>query len=592
MIEFTVDTGKHSLHTYRDQIVQLLKQHQVYEENDENLITKAAFLTTSKTRKLMNVSTPNGGLKGEVALVKAKDNMLNRRRTWLSVSVEGLLEPMEEIIGHAFPPMHSLWRLLTFTSMLTGTTSTSRNMYMPIYGGYPTFVRFVAGRAEERELEFYAHQCSALCQMMSAQVIETCPLSTEDSILLASGISDPVDMKIGKSFETDRMGRTERAHIEDILEKYSSIAGLCSLAIGAPRWSPPASALDQLSAMIKLPEISNYGSNLGLVELREAVGRRMENFGIDMMSLEVMITCGGNQAFINAVLALCNEGDKALIMAPYYCSHIAALQLVGAEIIVCPFEAATLQPTKESLEEKIAEHNPKVVVLTTPNNPSGVVWSETQIVHLVSSCKRVGAWLLVDETYHEFTYDGVKSTLPCGKKLGYERIIHVSTFSKAFGMMGWRVGYLVYPLTESDNMRKINDTIPTHTSILSQKLALLSLQMSDEEEKMHGSGFTKANVESLGQVREAVWEIVETLGTVKTFGAFYFLVPIPQRSQLSEYQVVDILATQYKVLVMPGGPFGAPGYFRLSYGSISSTDVLERLKAGIDFLASKYQGAV
>ena len=76
------------------------------------------------------------------------------------------------------------------------------------------------------------------------------------------------------------------------------------------------------------------------------------------------------------------------------------------------------------------------VVITTPNNPSGKVWSRTDIERVVSICKKAGSWLVVDQTYCEFTYDGSRHFYPCSKELGYNRIIHVFSFSKNFGMPG------------------------------------------------------------------------------------------------------------------------------------------------------------
>jgi len=179
------------------------------------------------------------------------------------------------------------------------------------------------------------------------------------------------------------------------------------------------------------------------------------------------------------------------------------------------------------------------------------VWSEDQIKSLVSLCRAVGAWLLLDETYQEFTYETEAAPIACGKRLGYGKIIHISTFSKAFGMMGWRVGYLAYPAELGDDMRKINDTIPTHTALLSQKLAVSCLEIDANEERELGSSFVTAKVRSLVPMRKAVWDIVKTLGTIKTYGAFYFLVPVPgQHNGLTEDEAVDILATQFKVILL------------------------------------------
>lgn len=151
-------------------------------------------------------------------------------------------------------------------------------------------------------------------------------------------------------------------------------------------------------------------------------------------------------------------------------------------------------------------------------------------------------------------------------------------------MAGWRIGYVLYPKELSNSIRKIQDTIPTHSTILSQKLALHCLETYDSNDLCRNSWF-QAHLNSLDMVRKAVWPVVEPLHTVYTTGAFYFLVPVP--NHIDEREAVDILAKDYGVLLMPGTPFGAKNHLRLSYGSIPPEKVLdavEKLKSGFQKL--------
>ena len=145
-----------------------------------------------------------------------------------------------------------------------------------------------------------------------------------------------------------------------------------------------------------------------------------------------------------------------VILAPYYFSHKLSLQLAGAKIHVCPFEKATLKPDWSMLRKLMEEHAPKMVVLTTPNNPSGVVWDANELKNLVDLCRQHNnTWLCVDQTYHDFIFDGNKHVYPCKSTFQYENIIHIFSMSKSFGMPGWRVGYVVYPKELRDHMRKV-----------------------------------------------------------------------------------------------------------------------------------------
>eukprot|EP01035_Chromulina_nebulosa_P016843 gene16843-22328_t len=300
-----------------------------------------------------------------------------------------------------------------------------------------------------------------------------------------------------------------------------------------------------------------------------------------------MITAGANQAFNNIALCLTDHNDNIVLLAPYYFSHKLSLQLATTNVIVCPFDKSTLLPNWTELEAIFINNKPKMVVLTTPNNPSGLIWSNEDIDRLVSLCKLYNTWLVCDQTYHEFTFENVKHNYPCIIRLSYPKIIHIFSLSKSYGMAGWRVGYLIYPKTLAFHMRKIQDTIPTHASMISQQLAQLSIQANDEQLQRSGQSWVSNQVASLQIVRDLIWEIVEPLGTVKTYGAFYFLVPLPVG--VSEEEAVDILATKYQVMLMLGWPFGAPNHLRLSYGNIPSHRIestMQRLKDGFNYIKS------
>jgi aspartate aminotransferase len=100
--------------------------------------------------------------------------------------------------------------------------------------------------------------------------------------------------------------------------------------------------------------------------------------------------------------------------------------------------------------------------------------------------------------------------------------------------------------------------------------------------RLHGQSFIQEKVNSLSTNREKLWEIVAPFGTIKSYGAFYYLVPVP--NGVSDNDAVDILATKFKILVMPGSPFGAPGFLRISYGNIPSQDVLNDLSRGLRYI--------
>lgn len=345
-------------------------------------------------------------------------------------------------------------------------------------------------------------------------------------------------------------------------------------------------------------ELHRYGEVRGTDELRDAL-RSKHNIGGDN---EVMVTAGANQAFMNAVLAVTDPGDSVVLLAPYYFSHLAAVQLAGARGIVTKHDPATWQPHVESLAEILssapAKERIRAVVLTTPGNPTGCICDPINMRRVEELCAAAGVWLITDETYQDFVFEGTGHTEPRtdafeGSPSG---VIRIFSMSKALGMPGWRVGYMIYPKDLDESMGKINDCIPTHASIASQKLAhhMLSCSSSSSSSPsglaVYGRTWVNAQVKNLEACRRWVWDAVHAAGTVKTTGAFYFFVPFPPPFDSAEMEerALEILATDFRVVATPGTAFGVPGHARISYGSLSDGDCKEaaaRLRAGLEHLA-------
>lgn len=252
---------------------------------------------------------------------------------------------------------------------------------------------------------------------------------------------------------SNRVQLTEAPHIENVLDRYAALPGLTLLALGSSHWAPPTEALHAIQQEVFAPDSHRYGSILGFPPLREALLRLLQRKGLDTSGQDILITAGANQAITSISLALCDGEDEAVILAPYYFSQLLALQLCQCKVTVAPFDRATLEPRWDDLEALARERRPKVVFLTSPNNPSGHVFARDKIQRLVQICREVDAWLVVDETYYEFLYDpGAKHVFPAG----YEKIVHIFSLSKVFGMPGWRVGYTVYPASLTDHLRKVS----------------------------------------------------------------------------------------------------------------------------------------
>ncbi|KAF6259878.1 pyridoxal phosphate-dependent transferase [Scenedesmus sp. NREL 46B-D3] len=279
-----------------------------------------------------------------------------------------------------------------------------------------------------------------------------------------------------------------------------------SLAQGVVHWRPPPAATAAAAALLASEAVQagsgagsasggmgavfgaggvhSYGPALGLPPLVEALKQKLAARN-GLTGYEVMVTSGANQAFVNAVLALCDASDRVVLFVPYYFNHIMALQMTGGapQVVLGACCAGSLHPDWAWLQQQLAgPHPPKLVVLVNPCNPTGVLLPKEELEEAAAMCAAAGVWLLLDNTYEDFVYGAQRHHSVCRAN-----VIGVFSFSKAYGMMGWRVGYIAYPgkqllqqagadVSLQEQLLKMQDTIAICPSQLSQHLALAALQ--------------------------------------------------------------------------------------------------------------------
>lgn len=379
-----------------------------------------------------------------------------------------------------------------------------------------------------------------------------------------------------------RAVETDTPVMVQIQELLRGVKDAMSLAQGVVYWQPPKQALNKVKDLVWEPIVSRYGTDDGIPELREALTKKLRDEN-NLYKSSVMVTAGANQAFVNLVLALCDAGDSVVMFAPYYFNAYMSFQMTGVtNILVGPGDPMTLHPDADWLEKTLNETNPppKVVTVVNPGNPSGTYIPEPLLKRISDLCEAAGSWLIVDNTYEYFMYDGRKHSCLEG-----DHIVNVFSFSKAYGMMGWRVGYIAYPTNVEGfaaQLLKVQDNIPICASIISQYLALYSLEI--------GSDWVKDQVKDLVRNRDILLEALSSLGkdAVKGGeGAIYLWVKLPDQYQ-DDFKVVRWLAQRHGIVVIPGGASGCRGYVRISFGGLPESETkvaAEKLRKGLEELA-------
>ncbi|PKA46785.1 Bifunctional aspartate aminotransferase and glutamate/aspartate-prephenate aminotransferase [Apostasia shenzhenica] len=378
---------------------------------------------------------------------------------------------------------------------------------------------------------------------------------------------------------------TETPVMVQIQELIHGAKDAMSLAQGVVYWQPPEQALKKAQNIVLEPSISHYGADEGLPELRLALLEKLRREN-KLTRSSVMVTAGANQAFVNLVLTLCDPGDSVVMFAPYYFNAYMSFQMTGINnILVGPSNPRTLLPEIEWLENTLSEKEnkavPKLVTIVNPGNPSGSYIPTYLLQRISDLCKSAGAWLVVDNTYEYFMYDGLQHSCIEGS-----HIVNIFSFSKAYGMMGWRVGYIAYP-TEVDGfgaqLLKVQDNIPICASIIGQRLALYSLEVGPE--------WIRERVQDLVKTREVLKEALSPLGEGAVRGgegAIYLWAKLPDKFP-DDYKVVQWLVRRHGVVVVPGSASGVAGCIRISFGGLKKADcevAAGRLRKGLEELVA------
>ena len=359
--------------------------------------------------------------------------------------------------------------------------------------------------------------------------------------------------------------------------------GTISLAQGVVAYGPPPEALAAISSAGSEPDDHRYGAVEGDPALIAALKAKLaaDNLIRADTSTCVVVTAGGNMAFMNAILAITDPGDEVILQAPYYFNHDMAIVMAGCRMVPVPTDAnGQLQP--DAIRRAITPRT-RAVVTISPNNPTGAVYPEGALREVNSLCARLGVYHVHDEAYEYFTYEGARHVSPGAWPEASPHTISLFSMSKTYGMAGWRIGYMVAPARLFEAIDKIQDTILICPTRASQRLATAALA--------GGSAYCRSRVAALAPVRalvlDALASVADICTTPRPDGAFYCLVRV--HSPLDPLTLVERLVREHRVAAVPGTAFGLSGCaLRVSYGALDAGTVAEgmdRLVRGLRAIA-------
>lgn len=355
-----------------------------------------------------------------------------------------------------------------------------------------------------------------------------------------------------------------------------------TLSQGEPDFAPPEHVMEAARQAIARNE-SRYTEVAGTLALREAIVRKFErDHGLSFSPAQVQVGCGAKQTLYNALQATVQEGDEVVIPSPAWVSYPEMVRLAGGQPVIVRCSADSgFKITPAQLDQAITPRT-KWLMLNSPSNPSGAVYTEAELLALIEVLQRhPHVWIMADDIYEKIRYDERAFATPAALDAEIaSRTLTVNGVSKAYAMTGWRVGYAAGPLPLIKAMNLIQSQATSHTSSISQVAAIAALDGPMD--------FLQQFLAAFRRRRDIV---VSTLNATPGLqcdvpdGAFYAFANcqglLGRRSQSGEVIATDhdlamYLLREAGVAVVPGSAFELPGHLRLSYAA-SDDDLKQAL---------------
>ena len=342
------------------------------------------------------------------------------------------------------------------------------------------------------------------------------------------------------------------------------------LTIGEPDFDTPEEI--RLAAVAALRDgQTHYAPNQGTAELRQAVADYETARGNVTSPDQVLITIGACQALFTALFGVLNPGEEIIVPTPGFGLYETIATVAGAKTVHLDISKAGFQITKEALDAAITEKT-KVIVLNSPCNPTGTVFSAESLENVKQAVKGKPIFVLCDNVYNQLSY-GPCPDLSLDKDLK-DQLLLCQSFSKPYAMTGWRVGYLICPEYVMDRLLLLSAGTITAVPTFLQAAAVTALQTD-----------TSAMKETYRRRRDYVCRRLQDMGLnfPAPEGAFYVFPDISRFGIPSEEFCIRMIR-EGKVAAVPGSCFGAEGHIRLSY-----CYSMEELEKGLDRLEAFLQ---
>ena len=338
--------------------------------------------------------------------------------------------------------------------------------------------------------------------------------------------------------------------------------------VGQPDFDTPSKIVQSAKDSLDRGETA-YTRTQGSPELCSSVSKHLEIHDIKIDSQDIVIAPGCKQAVLYAMMATLNPGDEVLLLAPAWPSYDGMLKLLGTVPIHVPVNRNNYHPNFENLENAVTSKT-KAIIVNSPNNPTGAVYTPEEVEKLVKFAERHDLWIIDDMIYATLVWADYGYTSPASIEGGKERTITIGGWSKGWAMTGWRLGWAGGSKQIADAIKKINASAATHVPTFLMPAAITALSLKEE---------TKMMQDSFHQRRDVIHKLLDNLPGItlpKPEGAFYALCDISQTG-MTDIEFAQRALEEAKVQLIPGSLMeGGEGFIRISYATS-----MENIEEGI-----------
>ena len=329
---------------------------------------------------------------------------------------------------------------------------------------------------------------------------------------------------------------------------------------------------------------TRYTVTPGIIELREAIcAKLLKDNGLEYAPNQILVSPGAKAAIINVLMTICDPRDEVFIPSPYWVSYTSQVEMVDAFPIILPTNESThFKITAEQLEEAILSHStPKALILNSPDNPTGCVYSIEELRAIGEVCLKHNIAIISDEIYEKIVYDGMEHVSIASLSPEINNItILINGVSKAYAMTGWRLGYAAGNEEVIRRAGRIQEHTTSNVCSITQKAALAALTDDDGSVEMMRTEFEKRRNWLVDELNK-----IPNVSCFKPQGAFYAMPNISyylMNNKLgikNSIMLCSYLLENYHIALVPGLAFGVDNYVRFSYATS-----MENIQKGVNRL--------